>query len=62
MKTTFILAQKFHVTPFEIMAQDIDAVIMVINYYIEEAHQGGNIEVDTTKNEKEQDKDFWACL
>ena len=35
MKTTFILAQHFNITPFEIMAQEIDAVIMVVNYLVD---------------------------
>ena len=62
MKTTFILAEKFKVTPFEIMAQEIDAVIMVINHFITSAENNGRGVVETTINEKEQAKDFWACM
>ena len=60
METTFILAKNFGVTPFEIMAQDIDAVILVINYFVESNNENNNN--DNTMNEKEQTKDFWACL
>ncbi|MFQ9819768.1 MAG: hypothetical protein ACLRXK_00990 [Acutalibacteraceae bacterium] len=35
METTFILAGSFGVTPFEIMKQDVDEVIMIINYLSE---------------------------
>lgn len=49
-------------TPFEIMAQEIDAVIMVINYFITPAEYDGSGVVDTKINEKEQAKDFWACI
>lgn len=31
------LARSFNVSPFEIMAQDCDEVIMLINYFIEKA-------------------------
>ena len=63
MKTTFILAQKLGVSPFEIMAQDIDAVIMVVNYLVDSSAES-NAEKDShnTFNEKEQDKAFWAAL
>ena len=63
METTFILAEKFGVTPFEIMAQEIDEVILVINYFIDRNKEGGKYNnIDNTLNEKEKDKDFWACL
>ena len=31
------LARSFNVSPFEIMAQDCDEVIMLINYFIDKA-------------------------
>jgi len=61
MKTTFILAQHFNVTPFEIMAQEIDAVIMVVNYLIDSGNASDK-NVNNTINEREQDAQFWACL
>lgn len=35
MKTTITLAGNYNVTPFEVMAQDADEVIMLINYLID---------------------------
>ena len=35
MKTTVTLAGNYSVTPFEIMAQDTEEVIMLINYMME---------------------------
>ena len=63
MQTTFILAGNFNVTPFEIMRQDLDEVIMIINYLTEcgKSRNRDNIPV-STMTEKEQDKSFWAAL
>lgn len=61
---TFILAGNFGVTPFEIMRQDLDEVIMIVNYLAEsgkESKQDG-IKTNNFINEKEQDKAFWAAL
>lgn len=63
MEITLSIAQRFGVTPFEIMAQDIDAVILVVNYIVESKRESAdNKSIDNTLNEKEQDKSFWACL
>ena len=63
MKTTFILAQKLGVSPFDIMAQDIDAVIMVVNYLIDSGAKSNADDYSrNTLTEKEQDKAFWAAL
>lgn len=65
MQTTFILSGNFNVTPFEIMRQDIEEVIMIINYLAEigsENKQGNAINYTNTTSEKENDKSFWACL
>ena len=65
MQVTFILAGNFNVTPFEIMRQDVDEVIMIINYLAEigsESKQGNSINATTATSEKEQDKSFWAAL
>ena len=35
MKTTITLAGNYNITPFEVMAQDTDEVIMLINYIID---------------------------
>lgn len=60
METTFILAQKLNVSPFEIMAQEIDAVIMVVNYYLDCNEAKNN--TSESLPEKERDKDFWSAL
>ena len=64
MQTTFILAGNFGVTPFEIMRQDLDDVIMVINYLAESGKESkqDNIQPNKILTEKEQDKSFWAAL
>ena len=64
MQTTFILAGNFNVTPFEIMRQDVDEVIMIVNYLAEsgKANKQDNINTENILTEKEQDKNFWACL
>lgn len=65
MQATFLLAGNFNVTPFEIMRQDVDEVIMIINYLAEigsEGRQGNAINTTSTISEKEQDKRFWAAL
>ena len=64
MQATFLLAGNFNVTPFEIMREDVDEVIMIINYLAEigsESRQGNAINA-TTISEKEQDRSFWAAL
>ena len=35
LKTTITLAGNYGITPFEVMAQDTDDVIMLINYLLE---------------------------
>lgn len=64
MQTTFILAGNFGVTPFEIMRQDLDEVIMIVNYLAEsgKASKQDGIKTNNFINEKEQDRSFWAAL
>lgn len=63
MQTTFILAGNFNVTPFEIMRQDLDEVIMIINYLTESGRSRKRDQIPvSTMTEKEQDKSFWAAL
>lgn len=64
MQTTFILAGNFNVTPFEIMHQDLDEVIMIVNYLAEsgKASKQDDIKTKNILNEKEQDRSFWAAL
>lgn len=63
MQTTFILAGNFNVTPFEIMRQELDEVILILNYLAESgkgSKQGAPVKAGA--NEKEQDRSFWAAL
>lgn len=63
MKTTFLVAQNLAVSPFEVMSQDLEYVIMVVNYLLDIAREHNprdNEKVATT--EKERDKDFWSAL
>lgn len=63
MQTTFLLAGNFGVTPFEIMAQDVDEVIMIINYLCASGKARNGAEIrNNTLTEKEQDASFWAAL
>lgn len=34
MKTTMTLATNLHISPFELFQQDVDEVILLINFYI----------------------------
>jgi hypothetical protein len=63
MQTTFILAGNFGVTPFEIMRQDLDEVILVINYLCESGRSDkADNNTRSTITEKEQDKNFWSAF
>lgn len=41
METTFTLASRFGTTPFVILEEDLDHVIMVINHYLEMVYYEG---------------------
>lgn len=60
METTFILAGSFGVTPFEIMKQDVDVVIMIINYLSESGK--ASKQEEKILSDKEQARSFWASL
>ena len=60
MKTTFLVAQNLAVSPFEVMSQDLECVIMVVNYLLDSATEYKTRGKGT--NEKEKDKDFWSAL
>jgi hypothetical protein len=59
MRTTFLVAQRLAVSPFEVMAQEIDAVIMVVNFLLDSASESKQQE---GLSEKERDRDFWSAL
>lgn len=55
LKTTITLAGNYNITPFEVMAQDTDEVIMLINYLLELGHES---EPDKPQAKKQKDS-FW---
>lgn len=57
LKTTITLAGNYNITPFEVMAQDTDEVIMLINYLLE---LGQERESEPHKPQEKRQKDsFW---
>lgn len=42
MKTTMTLATNLHISPFEIFAQDVDDVILMINFYLRLGKESNN--------------------
>ena len=59
MQMTFIVAQKFGTTPFDVMSRDLDWVIMVVNHFLE---RDSAKQENSALSEKERDKDFWSAL
>lgn len=64
MDFTCELSKSYSLSPFEIMKQDKDEVIMLVNYYIEKGQENNqtDLTVDNYKNDKESDKQFWSLL
>lgn len=60
------LCKLYQVSPFEIMKQDKDEIIMLINYYIEKGQsesQSDTAAGDKFPTEKENDNGaFWSLL
>lgn len=54
-KTTITLAGNYNMTPFEMMAQDTDEVIMLINYLLELGQESKTNEPPV----KKQKDNFW---
>lgn len=48
-KCTITLAGNYNITPFEVMAQDTDEVIMLINYLLELGHESKPEQPQTVK-------------
>lgn len=55
LKTTITLAGNYRITPFDVMAQDADEVIMLINYLL---GLGNKPEADKPQSKKQKDS-FW---
>lgn len=64
MDFTCELSKLYEVTPFEILKQDKDEVIMLVNYYIEKGqiNEQSSLIVNDNKEDKQNDRDFWAML
>jgi hypothetical protein len=62
MRTTFLVAQNLAVSPFEVMSQDLEYVIMVVNYLIDSATEHKTSIADEGISEKEKDRAFWSAL
>ncbi len=53
MRTTITLSQNLNCSPFEIFEQDVDEVIMLINFYLILGDEKGEQKTNTTKHSKE---------
>ena len=62
LTTTETLARSYNVTPFEIMAQDCDEVILFINYLLRKAEYTPEKEPPSAQSEREESAAFWAAL
>ena len=62
LTTTETLARSFNVTPFEIMAQDCDEVILYINYLLHKAENTPETAPTSARSEREESAAFWAAL
>ena len=65
MDFTAELSKLYNVTPFEILKQDKDNVIMLINYFIEKGQtkdDGQGEAVVNGASEKELDRQFWGAI
>ena len=62
LTTTETLARSFNVTPFEIMAQDCDEVILYINFLLYKAENKPETPPTSARSEREESAAFWAAL
>jgi hypothetical protein len=62
MKTTFLIARHLAVSPFDVMKQDLEHVIMVINFIIDSADENKTHEAADTLSDKENDRAFWSAF
>ncbi len=62
MKTTITIAGNLGISPFDVFKQDIDEVILLINYYL---FIGAETPTETTPailSDKDESEAFWALL
>lgn len=66
MEFTCELSKLYTMSPFDILSQDKDGVIMLINYYIEKGQTEGENNAslnDLRENDKKTDNAaFWALI
>ena len=62
LTTTDNLARSYNVTPFEIMAQECDDVILLINYLLRKAEYAPEQAPAAVTNDREESAAFWAAL
>lgn len=62
LATTETLARSYNVTPFEIMAQECDEVILLINYLLRKAENAPEAPPVNVQSEREESASFWAAL
>jgi hypothetical protein len=61
LATTDNLARSYNVTPFEIMGQECDDVILFINYLLRKA-ENAPADAPAVTNDREESAAFWAAL
>ena len=57
---TINLSNTLNTTPFELMAQDVDEVILLTNYFVEKSVQTPEIENKTVTKQTKQNDGFWS--
>ncbi len=62
MKTTFLVARNLAVSPFEVMSQDLEYVIMVVNFLVESANEHKAQSNSEGLTEKQKDRNFWSAI
>lgn len=55
MRTTMTIAANYNCTPFDVMNQDIDDVLLLLNFYVEMANENDTpVQAQTQKSTKEK--------
>ena len=62
LATTDNLARSYNTTPFDIMAQDCDEVILLINYLLRKADHKPESAPAVTGSDRDESAAFWAAL
>jgi len=62
MKTTITIAGNLGISPFNVFEQDIDEVILLLNYYLLIGAETPTETMPATLNDKDESEAFWALL